>query len=576
MYQSFFGFQAFPFSITPDPAFLYPSPSHREALATIVYGVDQRKGFVLLTGEVGSGKTTVVRSYLEQVDRDRVKPVYVFNPDLPFKDLLRTVMQELGVDTHDDEYEMLRRLYEIVIEEYRQDRNVVMIVDEAQNMPVETLESLRTLSNLETPEAKLLQIVLVGQPELDEKIGRTELRQLRQRMAVRATLRPLTLEESAEYVLYRLGLVTQDKENVFSPRAVDTIVRRAQGSPRLINILCDNALIASYGLREKRVSARTARMVIRDFDRTLAREGGPSKTLRYVLLGGAGLACVALAAYAGLLAGSRAARSPGAVKPRGSIARVESPAEPASADLVAVSETQPTATPKVPERDDSASRRADRAAHSTIPRPTPPTTPSPTSKPVGPLLAPDRVASVLPVQEATTPTLERSALSDASPAAASRTPRRVAVEPVVPAGKAPSVPPAEGPTTSSVERTVVSADLPVPAETTIAAAVTTAGSPRAEIGERAYLAPFVSRSTPSPPSLPSRAARDGIVARRTVRRGDYLSRLCIEIYGNSTPEILEKVKKINPNIRDVNIILIDDEIVFPDLNVPEPVVRPSE
>ena len=193
MYQEFFGLNRTPFHITPDPDFLFLSRSHEEALASIVYGVDQRKGFVVVLGDVGLGKTTILRYYLEELAPKDLTTAYVFNPNVTLKALLDTIFRELGIgDKPDNVPEMVDHLHGMFLDEYQRGRNVVLIVDEAQNMPVETLEGLRLLSNLESSTDKLIQIVLVGQPEFAARLELPELRQLRQRVAVRSTLVPFT------------------------------------------------------------------------------------------------------------------------------------------------------------------------------------------------------------------------------------------------------------------------------------------------------------------------------------------------------------------------------------------------
>jgi general secretion pathway protein A len=267
MYEEFYTLSQPPFRITPDPEFLYLSPSHKEALAAIVYGVDERKGFIVVLGEVGLGKTTIVRSYLAAYDPARLSPAYVFNANVTFKALLDAIYQELGIaDKPDDVFGMVSRLHQWLIEEYRQGRNVVLVVDEAQNMPVETLENLRVLSNLETATNKLLQIVLVGQPEFDDKLQLPELRQLRQRVAVRCTLLPFTRAESRAYVEYRLERAGASTSAVFTRWALRRIVRQARGIPRMLNILCDNALITGLGYQKAPVTAAIVREVIGDLE----------------------------------------------------------------------------------------------------------------------------------------------------------------------------------------------------------------------------------------------------------------------------------------------------------------------
>lgn len=265
MYLKYFQLDKPPFHITPDPEFLYSSPSHREALASVIYGVEQRKGFIAIIGEVGVGKTTVLRTYLERADKERQRIIYLFNANLTFKSLIRTLCTELGLSSETEDYfELVPRLHEALIEEYRKGRNVVLIIDEAQNMPIETLENLRMLSNLETTKDKLLQIVLCGQIELDYMLNLHQLRQLAQRIVVRAVISPLTSEESVEYIRHRLARAGCKRRIPFTKMAIKAIVRHARGIPRIINILCDNALITAFGYRQEKVTANIAKEVIID------------------------------------------------------------------------------------------------------------------------------------------------------------------------------------------------------------------------------------------------------------------------------------------------------------------------
>ena len=266
MYLNFYNLKKEPFKIAPDPEFLFLSPSHREALASIMYGVEQRKGFITITGEVGVGKTSVLRYYLEQVDKANLKAVYIFNPNLSFTALLKTIFQKMGFDTKtEDPAEMMNNFHLILIDRYKQGRNMALIIDEAQNMPIETLENLRMLSNLETSKEKLVQIVLVGQPEFAETLKRNELRQLQQRISIKATISPLTNKECMEYVQYRMTKASLNGSKVFTQSAIKKIIAESQGIPRLINVLCDNALITGFGYQKKRINASVAEEVIADF-----------------------------------------------------------------------------------------------------------------------------------------------------------------------------------------------------------------------------------------------------------------------------------------------------------------------
>ncbi len=267
MYLNFYNLKKEPFHITPDPEFLFLCQSNRQAIGAIIWGVSQKKGFIAVTGDVGVGKTTILRYYLETVDRQLLKIIYLFNANVSFPGLLKTIYKELGLESGtDDMVEMVNHLHEILIEEYKQGRSVLLIIDEAQNMPVETLENLRMLSNLETSTDKLIQIVLIGQSEFEEKLNQNELRQLNQRIAIRSRILPLTEKESIDYIKHRLAKAGQDeKDRVFTRGAMKKMVSQAKGIPRILNILCDNALITGFGYKKRPVNSKIVKEVIADF-----------------------------------------------------------------------------------------------------------------------------------------------------------------------------------------------------------------------------------------------------------------------------------------------------------------------
>jgi general secretion pathway protein A len=266
MYLDFYHLKKAPFHITPDPDFLFLSPSHKAALGALVYGIEERQGFVALIGEVGLGKTTILRSYLERVDQSQLKAIYIFNSNVSFGDLLKTLCREFGVEVPTgDVADMVNRLHQVLIEEYKQGRNVALIVDEAQHMPIETLEHLRMLSNLETSTQKLIQIVLVGQPEFEDKLNDHALRQLKQRLVIRGTIAPLSDEESRDYIIYRLAKVVTLDEPIFTKGALREIIQHAKGTPRVINVLCTNALIQGYGYGKRRIATPLIKEVIADY-----------------------------------------------------------------------------------------------------------------------------------------------------------------------------------------------------------------------------------------------------------------------------------------------------------------------
>jgi general secretion pathway protein A len=266
MYEKFYNLTREPFHITPDPQFLYLSESHKQALGSMIYGIEKRKGFVAITGPVGTGKTTIVRTYLDKAAVADLKVIYIFQANISFNDLVRTVYRELGLElSTNDLVEMVNGLHVALIDLYRQGKTVVIIIDEAQNMPVETLENLRMLSNLETPTEKLIQIVLVGQNELEELLEKYELRQLKQRIAIRARIAPLNAKDSLAYIEHRLSVAGAGNGPIFDKKALDVILKEANGIPRKLNVLCDNALITGFGYQKNPITAKIAKEVILDF-----------------------------------------------------------------------------------------------------------------------------------------------------------------------------------------------------------------------------------------------------------------------------------------------------------------------
>ena len=265
MYCEAFGLSEKPFNMTPDPRFMYLSESHREALAHLIYGIDNRTGFIELTGEVGSGKTTVLRAFLAQLDPDRYKTALIFNPCLSALDLLRAVNREYGIPAEGLGHPaLLETLNRFLIRQNEEGRTVVLVIDEAQNLRPEVLEQLRLISNLETDREKLLQIVLAGQPELDRLLGRNDLRQLNQRIVVRYRLRPMTAHDTYLYILHRLKVAGAKASLSFTKDAAKRLYRYSGGLPRLVNIAADRSLLAAYTQNTQTVTARVASAGIAD------------------------------------------------------------------------------------------------------------------------------------------------------------------------------------------------------------------------------------------------------------------------------------------------------------------------
>lgn len=271
MYLKFYQLHKKPFSLAPDPEFLYLSQQHKDALGAIIYGIKERQGFVSVIGEVGTGKTTIVRSYLQKTERNQVLPIFIFNSRISFTELMNTFLREVGISSEviqkaQSLNEMVGIAYRALLEKARAGHTIVLIIDEAQNMPVETLAKLCVLSNFETAKAKLIQIVLVGQPELQKKLSRHELRQLRQRIAYRALITPLSQKDSVDYMKHRLALVCRGDKALFTERAVKKIVEHSKGVPRIINILSENCLVAGYGLQKKPVSKAIVKQVVAEYE----------------------------------------------------------------------------------------------------------------------------------------------------------------------------------------------------------------------------------------------------------------------------------------------------------------------
>jgi general secretion pathway protein A len=266
MYTAFYALREKPFSLTPDPRYLFPAASHREALAHTLYGIDEGEGFISVTGEVGTGKTTLCRTLVQRLGPE-IELAFVFNPVLQGDDLLRAISAEFGLPVEGiSRRELNEQLNEFLLEMNRAGRRVLLIVDEAQNLSAETLEEIRLLSNLETTNSKLIQILLFGQPELDEKLDSKELRQLRQRIGVRWSLGPMSRGETREYVRHRLRIANGAESDLFSDSALREVYRRTRGVPRLVNLLCDRALLAGYASSAHRIGADRVRRAARELE----------------------------------------------------------------------------------------------------------------------------------------------------------------------------------------------------------------------------------------------------------------------------------------------------------------------
>jgi general secretion pathway protein A len=275
MYKRFYGLARSPFELSPDPYFYYPTPLHNEAFAILNYCVLRRKGFVVVSGEVGTGKTLLLRCLLDTLNQNQIASAFVYNPRLPVSDFLAYVLTDLHVPFAErNKGEMLSQLNNFLLQRSRKGTTAVLVVDEAHLLSWELLEEIRLLTNLETSQHKLLQIVLVGQPELDAKIDSDELRQLKQRIAMRCRLKPLGLKDVQGYIRRRLQLAgaNSQERSIFSDAAIEAIYQFSNGIPRLANTLCENSLISGYGKQARLITAEIVQETAADLRLTQASD----------------------------------------------------------------------------------------------------------------------------------------------------------------------------------------------------------------------------------------------------------------------------------------------------------------
>lgn len=262
MYNKFYGFSEKPFELTPDPRFLYLTPSHREALDSMIDGIRNRKGFISITGEVGTGKTTLIHSLLNSLD-EKVKTVYIFHPTITFKELLETIFLELDLKVVERSKTALLFRLAKYLTQMDADETIAVIIDEAQNLPEEMMKEIQVFSDL---EPKTIQIGFVGQPEFEDKLNSEGLRQLKQRIGSSHQIGALSKEESKNYIDHRLRLVGSSSSQMFTPKALSMVCSYARGIPRIINVLCDNAFLRGYSLSQKKIDADIIEEVIKNLE----------------------------------------------------------------------------------------------------------------------------------------------------------------------------------------------------------------------------------------------------------------------------------------------------------------------
>jgi general secretion pathway protein A len=298
VYNNFFGFKERPFQLVPNPDYLFLSRSHEEAMAHLKYAINHGDGFVEITGEVGTGKTTLCRAFLDDLDKD-TEVAYIFNPRLNAIELLKTINDEFGIPSNaNNTKDLIDTLNTFLMEKKSQKKNALLLVDEAQNLGQDVLEQLRLLSNLETNTSKLLQIILVGQPELRNMLDSFELRQLRQRITLSWYLTPMTRKETREYIRHRVNIASKKDEDKFTEMAYRKIYNYSGGIPRLINIVCDRTFLTAFGLNKDKVTGSIAVNAIKELK---ARGGEPHPALSYRKMAVAFLGLLCLLLIAALL-----------------------------------------------------------------------------------------------------------------------------------------------------------------------------------------------------------------------------------------------------------------------------------
>lgn len=501
MYLDFYRLKKNPFHITPDPEFLFLSSSHKEASASLIYGIEERKGFIAITGEIGVGKTTILRSYLESADPEKLKVVYIFNAMLSFESLLKQIFNELGLVPAESAGvpELVNRLHRFLIEEYKNERNVVLIIDEVQNMPIETLENLRMLSNLETSKDKLVQIVMVGQPEFDRKLELEELRQLKQRVAIRCRIKPLTREESLAYIQHRLMMASLFHNEVFTKGALKRIIKKAGGFPRLINIFCDNALITGFGYQRNPVGEKIIKEVISDFRGRKSR-----KLFRVLPVAAVYVGFILLGVFLATLLENRPEKEASQVPYKAEV-KLDLPAPPPADQSV------PEQVPVV----DEISKAQQQAP-----------VVDETSK----------VQEQVPVVNETSKAQQQVPVVDKIPkvqqqASESGPPKEI--EPI---------PESQG--NPLLEKQI----------------------PEVEPAEKIAVVP---QRGPLLTTVPSNLPKEKGASARTVVKGDNVSQILVDTYGHYNPDLVKLFKDINPQVKDVNKILIGDQLKLPQLASPK-------
>ena len=607
MYLEFYGLSEKPFSQTPDPRFLYWNDAYRETLASLSYGIGERKGFIAMIGEAGTGKTTLLRKLLDDLGDDIVS-VFLFNPNATFEEILEYTLSELGIATPSGrKLAMLQRLNEFLLAAYGEGRNTILLIDEAQDLDNEVLESLRLLSNLETSDDKILQIVLSGQPELAQTLSDPGLRQLKQRIAVRCRLEPLQEEELASYLGARLD-VAGGSADLFDPETLPAIWDFTAGIPRMINTLCDNALLLGYALGRRTIDVEVIEEVIADLRKldadawmpTRAPVSAPARTEEPPVAAPVEQAPPPEAPQARYAPERAAPHEPMQARPAPSWPA--GPSNPASLVVTAVvaglvlllagawlgrvaidtpapAAEEPSAAVRAPAPPADAGLSAASVATAATREPTSaPREDAPTAAVTGIKPAPPRVDEVsapqpaAPKQSMPEPAARKADVAVAAPDPApieprgqAFTPPPAAIEPLADAKEASErAPRPESQVPLAPETGMRAAPEPIPPPSAVAPAQASApGDGKSGVGPAspppadtrlALAAPTARASDAAPPGRPN----------VSVAPGDTLGTLAARRYGSANQTTLDMLMSVNPDIRDVNLIIAGQGLVFPD------------
>jgi len=592
MYCDFYQMRERPFNVTADPKFLYLNARYREALASLHYGITQRKGFITLIGEAGTGKTTLLKKLLDDLDQT-TRTVFVFNTNVTFDEILEYIFGEFDLPVHNGKrLYMLQRLNTFLLDELGKGRNVALLIDEAQDLDYSVLEDLRLLSNLETAKEKILQIVLSGQPELGQKLGNPGLRQLRQRIAVSCRLLPLTREELTEYIQARLTAAAAADPKLFTRDAEERIFEISTGIPRLVNIVCDNALVIGYALGKKRIGADVVNEAAADLLTAESREPSSEavdqtaaaavvsapRSRRRSQIGV--IAFVVVALVIGLLSVGRS--------------RLLYP-DPALSERITAA--RPPREVVLPGKRDEPDTHAGRPLGETGPNGLAAREPAATNAgDSAPAIAPPPAAPVENPPATPRAVGVDTGIVPAAPASVQVAPPPVAAAPV-PAAPAPAAPP------PAAAPPVVIAAIPAQSEPAPPASVDQGRNLPAPPAHRsgewqpAAVAPAPPAAASAPPSgaaalvaaapaypaapavpaavrLPERApdTTDDLrlvlpdYRRVMVRPGDSISQIATSTYGQASATMLDLMKMANPSIRDIDIISVGQELRLPQLD----------